>query len=391
MIQSEYSILYLEINIISIALIGIILHRTAGLSKMVAQRNFVMSIIAEMVFFASDMFYVLINTGFLPLGVLEAPAKLICKEIYFFSTAMMCFFWFIYFEHMRQTSFVREKKNVRIASSILWIMGLMLVINIFTGLLFYIDADGAYHRGPLFILTYVLSYFYVLFACARAIYSILKSHAGDERHLLVLIAIFPVAPGIAGILQFIYPRLPVACGVLALTTLILYLTWIDQLISLDPLTGLNNRKQLNHFYDHWVKNHGDGDVINVLMIDANKFKSINDTYGHVQGDNALKNIAESLRQGCRILPKRANIARYGGDEFAVLFESDDPNDISALKESISENLNMINKRTGIPFDLTVSIGSASSTGSLSLKDLIDRADEAMYEAKNDSRKGGAPI
>ena len=57
---SEYAILYLEINIVSIVLIAIILKKTTGLSKMVAQRNFAMSIIAEMVFFASDTFFVMI-------------------------------------------------------------------------------------------------------------------------------------------------------------------------------------------------------------------------------------------------------------------------------------------------------------------------------------------
>ena len=164
---------------------------------------------------------------------------------------------------------------------------------------------------------------------------------------------------------------------------------MDQLISLDPLTGLNNRKQLSFFYDQWVRNRSEGDVLYVLMIDANKFKAINDNYGHIQGDKALKNIAEALRMGCRNLPKRANIARYGGDEFAVMFEANSGEIAEALKTGISENLKAVNLRTGIPFDLTVSIGIASSDGTLTLKELIDKADEAMYEAKAASRKGDA--
>ena len=57
MMQAEYAILYLEINLLSLIIIAIILHKTNGLSKMVAQRNFAMSIVAEMVFFASDTLY----------------------------------------------------------------------------------------------------------------------------------------------------------------------------------------------------------------------------------------------------------------------------------------------------------------------------------------------
>ena len=386
MMQAEYAILYLEINLLSLIIIAIILHKTNGLSKMVAQRNFAMSIVAEMVFFAFDTLYVLVNSGVLRFGAADSIVKLMCKEIYFFSTAMMCFFWFIYFEHLRSTAFVREKKNVRIASCILWAMGILLFINLFTGFLFGVDADGTYHRGSFFILTYILSYSYVLIAYIRTICGMLdKSYTGD-RNTLRLLVIFPAAPGAAGIFQFIYPRLPIACGVLAITTLLLYLNWIDQLISLDPLTGLNNRKQLGHFYDHWTKNHSEGDTINVLMIDANKFKSINDTYGHVEGDRALKNIAESLKLGCKGLPKRANIARYGGDEFAVLFEASNQDDIGHLIDSIRQQLADINERTKVPFELTVSIGSASSDGTLSLKELIDKADEAMYEEKEASRR-----
>ena len=385
MMQAEYAILYLEINLLSLIIIAIILYKTNGLSKMVAQRNFAMSIVAEMVFFASDTLYVLVNSGVLRFGAADGIVKLMCKEIYFFSTAMMCFFWFIYFEHLRSTAFVREKKNVRIASCILWAMGILLFINLFTGFLFSVDADGTYHRGSFFILTYILSYSYVLIAYIRTICGMLdKSYTGD-RNTLRLLVIFPAAPGAAGIFQFIYPGLPIACGVLAITTLLLYLNWIDQLISLDPLTGLNNRKQLGHFYDHWTKNHSEGDTINVLMIDANKFKSINDTYGHVEGDRALKNIAESLKLGCKGLPKRANIARYGGDEFAVLFEASNQDDIGHLIDSIRQQLADINERTKVPFELTVSIGSASSDGTLSLKELIDKADEAMYEEKEASR------
>ncbi len=382
---SEYAILYLEINLVSFVLLTIILRKTTGLSKMVAQRNFAMSIVAEMVFFASDTIFVMINEGALPLGDFNGIAKLMCKEIYFFATSVMCFFWFVYFEFLRGTKFVREKRTIVCASFILWAMGVLLIINLFTGFLFAVEADGTYHRGPCFILTYIIPYTYVFVAFLRAHHNLMdKSYTGD-RHTLLLITLFPIAPGIAGVLQFVMPRMPFACGVLALTTLLLYLNWMDQLISLDPLTGLNNRKQLNFYYDHWEKNRSDGERMYILMIDANKFKSINDTYGHIQGDNALKNIAESLKLGCRVLPKRANIARYGGDEFAVLFESNTDESAEKLKSSINENLRAINERTKLPFELTVSIGYAYTDGDDNLKELIDKADEAMYEAKKASR------
>ena len=381
--QTEYALLYLVINLFSLALIGIILHRTTGLSKMMSQRNFAMSIVAEMVFFVSDTMFVLINEGLLDFGTTwNNIARGACKEIYFFATSLMCFFWFEYFELTREKPFVKEQRHVKYTSSAVVAMAVLLVINLFTGILFYIDEAGVYHRGSLFILTYIISYIYVVVECIRTIHDTLdKSYSGD-RFTLLLFTLFPLAPGLAGICQYIYPRLPIACGVLALTTLVLYLDWIDKLISLDPLTGLNNRKQLNHSYEHCARSLGSDDTIYLMMIDADRFKSINDNYGHIQGDNALKNIAEALRLACKGLPKRANIARYGGDEFAVLFEAGDPETAESLKKSINETLEEVNRRTKIPFELKVSIGVAATDGKLSLKELIDIADEAMYKDKN---------
>ena len=382
---NEYAILYFEINVVAIVLVSIILHKTRGLSKMVAQHNFAMSIIAEIVFFASDALFVMINEDILHtnLGVINGNfIRVACKEVYFFSSTLMCYFWFIYFELIRGSEFFKKQRNIRLTSTALWILFGLLVLNIPYKFLFYVNPDGSYHRGPYFWTMYIFCYLYVLMACGRALFAMFsKSYTGNKR-ILLMHTLFPLAPGIAGIIQYFYPRLPVACVTMSLTTFMFYLTWIDQLISLDPLTGLNNRKQLIHFYDSWTKNHSEGELLYILMIDANKFKAINDNYGHIQGDQALKNIAEALRTACKNLPKRANISRYGGDEFAILFETTDPGVANSLKKSIAESLVSVNEKTEISFELTISTGISFTDGRMSLKELIDKADEDMYEEKS---------
>ena len=173
--------------------------------------------------------------------------------------------------------------------------------------------------------------------------------------------------------------------VLAITTLLLYLTWIDQLISVDPLTGLNNRKQLLHAYNNMTKSHGDSEGIWLYLIDANHFKEINDTYGHLQGDYALKYIAEALRSACRGMHRGVVIARYGGDEFIILYSSEAADLTDDVKNSICIKLAEIAERENVPFNLTVSIGVARAQKSEQLKDLMARADKAMYEDKNAGR------
>ena len=383
--QNEYAILYLEINIVALVLVSIILHKTAGLSKMVAQRNFVLSAGMELLFFTFDTISVLTNEHFFHFDfgfVNDDFVRFTCKSLYFFSSAWMGFFWFIYFELVRGSAFFGKKSNRRLASLPLWFMGVLLIFNIFYGFLFYIDESGVYRRGPFFWVAYLFSYIYIAVACGRTILALFKKSYRGDRQTLILHTLFPLGPGLAGIIQFFYPRLPVACVTMSLTTLLFYMLWTDQLISLDPLTGLNNRKQLLHYYDHWSKNHGSGELMYILMIDANKFKSINDNYGHIMGDQALKNIAEALRVACKLLPKRGNIARYGGDEFAVLFESNDPSLAILVRKKINEALKAVNERTGLPFELTASTGISFTDGSLTLKELIDKADEDMYAEKS---------
>ena len=375
--QTLYALVYLEINLMAVVLIGIVLHRSWGLSRMVAQRNFAMTIYAEMLFFLSDTVAVMITSGVLPLG---SAGLMAAKEIYFFSTTLMCFYWFVYFEHLQGSPFVQNRRSIRRSSVLVWVMGILLIINLFTGILFYVDAEGHYHRGKLFAIQYLLSYVYVFFTCFRAFLGLFDEKKRSQRRLLRALALFPLAPAVAGIVQFLFPQLPLACAALSIATLIMYMMWIDDMISVDPLTRLSNRKQLDYQYEQWQKGI-DQDPAWLLMIDANKFKQINDTYGHIQGDAALVRIADALRNACSGLPRRANIARFGGDEFVVLVREDSPEQIAGLCGKIRAELKSLNEAAGSPYDLTVSIGMTKVRKGVALKDAIAEADRKLYEEK----------
>ena len=374
----QYTVLYFEINLFSLILIWIILRKTRGLSKMVSQRNFAMSIVAEMVFIASDTICVLISNNAIP-G--NGTSIIAFKTIYFFSTTVMCYFWVLYFEYLREATFVKERYLVMLSSVLVWIMALLLFANLWGKFLFYIDDNGVYTRGKLFVLNYVISYAYIFISWVGIIASIIRKTSSKDTSTLVALVLFPIAPGIAGIIQFYFPWVPAACVTMSLATLILYQTWIDQLISIDPLTGLNNRKQLQVTFEQWNRTISDQEKVFMLLVDANHFKHINDTYGHLQGDNALKMIAKALRLGCKDYSKRTLIARYGGDEFVVLMASDAEWTKDELKNGIKDRLAEIVDQEKLPFMLTVSIGTACMEEGDSLKDLVAKADSAMYEEK----------
>jgi diguanylate cyclase (GGDEF)-like protein len=118
-----------------------------------------------------------------------------------------------------------------------------------------------------------------------------------------------------------------------------------------------------------------------MMIDANKFKQINDTYGHIQGDAALVRIADALRNACRDLTRKVTLARFGGDEFVIFIREVSHEQILALCEGIHAELKRLNEAAHSPYPLTVSIGVTGVTPDVELSKAIVQADQELYEKK----------
>ena len=161
------------------------------------------------------------------------------------------------------------------------------------------------------------------------------------------------------------------------------------MISLDPLTGVGNRKRLMWMISKKMRDYNEGDDdIYILMIDANGFKQINDTYGHVEGDEALKRIARALKEASKELKKKPQVARFGGDEFVILAENDDEAEIDKVCTRIHEVLKVINEEYTLPYKLEVSIGKAKYLSSIkTVKEFIDAADDELYKVKKALKVG----
>ena len=369
-------LLYLEINLISVIVIFLVRIRTLGISRMARQVQLSMAIDSEVIFFLSDTFCVLMTTGILPWS---SSAFFFLKAVYFFSTCLMCYFWCMYFETILDAQFTKHPRGYTSASVLAVLLLLLEIVNVFTHMFFYIK-DGTYHRGPLFLLQYVLAYIYVLIPSVHALILLNKNDGRQSRKALISYVLFPLIPGTAGLLQLFYPQIPAACAAMSLSTLILYLNWVENLISLDPLTQLNNRKQLNHVFSQWKKDN-DPEKIMLLMIDADHFKSINDTYGHASGDAALCRIAQAMRRSVQDNNLRTCLARFGGDEFVILARTGEEKDALLLEESMRENLARISREEPAPWNVSVSIGSALAQKNDTLADLMIRADRMMYTKK----------
>ena len=156
----------------------------------------------------------------------------------------------------------------------------------------------------------------------------------------------------------------------------------------DTLTGLANRRLLLERAGRMLDTaHRRGNGIGILFMDLDDFKTVNDTLGHDAGDELLKDVGNRL---LRLSVGSTVVARFGGDEFVVLFESSDP-DRSAhrLAGQIASHMASPFAIRGRPLSARVSIGGATiaagHTQEIEPGDLVRRADMAMYQAK---RRGG---
>jgi diguanylate cyclase (GGDEF)-like protein len=161
----------------------------------------------------------------------------------------------------------------------------------------------------------------------------------------------------------------------------------------DPLTGLANRRLLSDRLDvAFSKSARSGSYGAVLFIDLDNFKAMNDKFGHARGDDLLETVASRLTKSIR---EEDTVARYGGDEFVVLLEDLGKNleEAGNLAQLLAEKLHIalnilytINLETPVDLNVSPSIGVTLFLGhDRSIDDTLERADKALYEAKNAGR------
>ena len=162
-------------------------------------------------------------------------------------------------------------------------------------------------------------------------------------------------------------------------------TSLQRLVYLDPLTGAGNRRSFERaLAEQWLHHIHHGGAFSLLLFDIDKFKALNDTLGHPFGDTCLQLVANIVQ---RVAVRSGDhLARFGGDEFALILARTDSPGATRLATAIQQTLAQATLHYSIP--LTVSIGIATSRSSAHTPNaaLIAAADQALYLAK---KTGGA--
>lgn len=164
---------------------------------------------------------------------------------------------------------------------------------------------------------------------------------------------------------------------------------LSRLINIDGLTGIANRRYLDHFLEREVKRIARSrKPLTLIMADIDHFKAYNDHFGHLAGDDCLKTIASTLQNQ---LHRPADFtARYGGEEFCIVLPETDLSGGTRIAEKSRiaiESLNITQAPIAHEKKVTMSFGVAKCSGTeqCHVKNLLHRADQALYQAKQAGR------
>lgn len=362
-------ILYVEINLICILIVGVeLIQLVRDIDQSPRVRIFIGLISCALLSFGFDMVWAFLHAAGAP-----EPLSWVVNQLYFLAINLTSVFWLIYAETCMESAWLRRKSLVYLSL----VPAVFSQIATLAGFVFHIGPEG-YQRGSLHWLQVLIAYTYMAYPAIRAYVKSKQRRHYAHRAEYRMLGSFVVFPLLFSLLQmFLGGDAPMLCVGITLSIILLYQNRQARLISRDPLTGLNNRTQMIQYLSEHIKNHDK--TLYLMIMDANRFKSINDTYGHTSGDRALVQIATALKKA---VPPKFLIARYGGDEFIVAGEADSEEDIRRLRDLIIETLHEENVASAEPWCVSLCIGYAAYSENMNtIPDLIEAADRELYEAK----------
>lgn len=296
------------------------------------------------------------------------------------STGVLCYACFAYSETVQQSSYTHLRLGFITSFIPLVLLVILCTTSIWTEWVYHIDAAGSYRYGPFYWVFMLLAYNYPIFTSLTTyVRSLNKAHYA-ARATYRKLASFVIPLIIGAIAQEIFPTVPILCLGITVGALLVYISGLEDMISSDGLTELNNRTHLIRHISRCMRSLSKNESLFILMMDVDDFKHINDGFGHPEGDRALRVTSQVLQELLGV-KKGIFLARYGGDEFTIVYETQNPAEVASLPDHLNQRLAKASEELQLPYVLHLSIGVAQYDGQQDLQSLIDEADKALYRVK----------
>ena len=378
-------VMYAELNIVCV-IIMLILARKLRISSKSIEQSFLSLMLGSLsAMFLLDAFWVVINGN----PAFPPPVNYVTNIFYFTVTAIAPYIAVCYLRvTLTNTTFsLRQHFCLQIPAFVILILS---AVSVKTGWVFSVDDGNTYCRGPLFIFQAMIPLLYMVIASVITFRLAVKSNQKTVRQRGLLLSGMAILPVIGAVLEVIFPELAVVSAAMTVTMVAIIFNFQQRQITKDTLTQLSNRYDLMLYLEDQLQTpvNSDGQLLYVLFADIDYFKSINDNFGHLEGDHALCYVADALRSVSRTV--NAYPARISGDEFVVVFRSDNDRGAEALIQTVQDTV--AKASAALPYRLSMSAGytACSPEHPDDPSVLLDRADANLYEAKK-SRPSAAYI
>ena len=371
----DYFVFYTEASIVCILILSLILINDRMYNtKQEKQIWFTRSIVSFILYFISDACWAAILSG--QFTTVRAFVVLFNFTNYFLSR-LMASGVFMFIAVSEKMPFCHDIRKRRLIFLPIIISSLFITIAYLVDPLFWINENNELNNSY-YLFLIALPSIYLWGAFILTIRYARREESKEKRHNNLLIGTIPIVVMAFGLIQVVALNAPTFCFGCTIMWLWFYIQNTKALISVDDLTHLNNRGQINRYLEQ-IRYSEDSRVI-ILMIDIDKFKGINDRYGHAEGDRALVIVSDALRQTCDQINASVFLGRYGGDEFTIIIQNPKDEDhterlITLLRNDLAEK----QQENSLPYELDVSIGYDEVTdGNDSVYACMTRADEKLY-------------
>lgn len=368
----------IELDLLCLVMLYAIAHQSlANVNQQMNRVLFRTLVYGVMIQLALDVLWLLVEGRRFPGAI---TANRVINALYLAGGVILGCIWYLYVLETLGYTITRRLQTVVMLPGLFFLV--LNVVSIWTGWVFTVSPENVYAHGPLFWLQTIGAYGMLAIPLVHLVVRLIRRVTPPPRNVVLNLLSFYFIPIIGAIVSLFYTGMPGSWTCAAISLVLLYINDQDREIIRDGLTGLNNRKTLDGVFPEYVKT---GEPLYLFMMDLDRFKQINDTYGHPVGDQAL--VAAASLLSASMVGRKGILVRYGGDEFLIMGFFEDDAGADGFKQAILQRFDDYRREHKPPYWFAMSIGYSRHRSGQTLEALIDQADHALYQEKQRTKAG----